>query len=540
MGLRVRLKASVDISGLPYQARVVAQALKRYGMILADNGSPWFISGAPTATGTTTRCTCSTGSAAATSRSSTRSSLPHPGPVTAAPEGVPTSRRHRLLVVRCAARHRLTAGETCELLGSSPSTGSCCPRHAGALLGICRGGRDGAAARAERRRATDRRAACSPASPRLPHHPARPGRGRQRAADAARSTSASYRHDVGAAWLWLAARNGAFGPAARGASASARCARATPARAGRAEPFGVRLGGVGRDGRRAPSLPRPAAGRPRRATARDRARAHLEGAAAPARGSWRATPPTPGSTRSCTWSRARGRASRSAGRRRQLGISRARPRPAVRRPTRRGSRSERAGRSGRAASRAPPTPASAPVGSPRSSGRRAVSPAAAAAPTAVLAAARVRGAAGLAPPAWACRRWSRSPARRLSAARSAPARARRHARPGDAARRRRRARRRRATARRSCSPTASCRPTALILGASGAGKSTTLLTILTDQIRRGRPVVAIDMKGSPAFAARACARRPRAAGRPFGCGRSTARATGTRSPTATPPSSRTS
>ena len=47
MGLRVRLKASVDISRLPYQARTVARALKRYGMILADNGSPWFISGAP-------------------------------------------------------------------------------------------------------------------------------------------------------------------------------------------------------------------------------------------------------------------------------------------------------------------------------------------------------------------------------------------------------------------------------------------------------------------------------------------------------------
>ncbi len=47
MGLRVRLKASVNISGLPHQARVVAEALKRYGMILADNGSPWYISGAP-------------------------------------------------------------------------------------------------------------------------------------------------------------------------------------------------------------------------------------------------------------------------------------------------------------------------------------------------------------------------------------------------------------------------------------------------------------------------------------------------------------
>ena len=47
MGLRVRLKAGVNISRLPRQARIVAQALKTYGMILADNGSPWFISGAP-------------------------------------------------------------------------------------------------------------------------------------------------------------------------------------------------------------------------------------------------------------------------------------------------------------------------------------------------------------------------------------------------------------------------------------------------------------------------------------------------------------
>jgi hypothetical protein len=47
MGLRVRLKASVDISGLPRQARIVAQAMKTYGMILADNGSNWYVSGAP-------------------------------------------------------------------------------------------------------------------------------------------------------------------------------------------------------------------------------------------------------------------------------------------------------------------------------------------------------------------------------------------------------------------------------------------------------------------------------------------------------------
>ena len=53
----------------------------------------------------------------------------------------------------------------------------------------------------------------------------------------------------------------------------------------------------------------------------------------------------------------------------------------------------------------------------------------------------------------------------------------------------------------------------LILGASGAGKSTTLLRMLTEQIARGRPVVAIDMKGSPAFA-EVLGEAARAAGRP--------------------------
>jgi hypothetical protein len=47
MGLRVRLKASFDTSGFPRQARIVLQALKRYGMILADNGSSWYVTGAP-------------------------------------------------------------------------------------------------------------------------------------------------------------------------------------------------------------------------------------------------------------------------------------------------------------------------------------------------------------------------------------------------------------------------------------------------------------------------------------------------------------
>jgi len=54
----------------------------------------------------------------------------------------------------------------------------------------------------------------------------------------------------------------------------------------------------------------------------------------------------------------------------------------------------------------------------------------------------------------------------------------------------------------------------LIVGASGAGKTTTLLRILTDQVRRGRPVVAIDMKGSPAFI-RELAAAAAAAGRPI-------------------------
>jgi hypothetical protein len=47
MGQRFRLKASVDISGYSPEMQVILGALKTYGMILADNGSPWFISGAP-------------------------------------------------------------------------------------------------------------------------------------------------------------------------------------------------------------------------------------------------------------------------------------------------------------------------------------------------------------------------------------------------------------------------------------------------------------------------------------------------------------
>ncbi len=47
MGMRVRLKKSFKISGYPRQARVILQAMKDYGLILADNGSNWYFSGAP-------------------------------------------------------------------------------------------------------------------------------------------------------------------------------------------------------------------------------------------------------------------------------------------------------------------------------------------------------------------------------------------------------------------------------------------------------------------------------------------------------------
>ncbi len=47
MGLRVRLKATFDITPFPPTVQVILRALKKYGMILADNGGNWFISGAP-------------------------------------------------------------------------------------------------------------------------------------------------------------------------------------------------------------------------------------------------------------------------------------------------------------------------------------------------------------------------------------------------------------------------------------------------------------------------------------------------------------
>ena len=47
MGARFRLKADYDISGFPPEMQIILQAMKTYGIILADNGSNWYVSGAP-------------------------------------------------------------------------------------------------------------------------------------------------------------------------------------------------------------------------------------------------------------------------------------------------------------------------------------------------------------------------------------------------------------------------------------------------------------------------------------------------------------
>jgi hypothetical protein len=47
MGLRLRLKAGYSLAGFHGQALVILRALKRYGLIVADNGSSWYVTGAP-------------------------------------------------------------------------------------------------------------------------------------------------------------------------------------------------------------------------------------------------------------------------------------------------------------------------------------------------------------------------------------------------------------------------------------------------------------------------------------------------------------
>lgn len=47
MGMRLRLKTGFDITGFSPHIQVILRALKKYGMFVADNGSDWYISGAP-------------------------------------------------------------------------------------------------------------------------------------------------------------------------------------------------------------------------------------------------------------------------------------------------------------------------------------------------------------------------------------------------------------------------------------------------------------------------------------------------------------
>jgi hypothetical protein len=47
MGVRFRLKADYDISGFSVTNQIILTALKKYGMMVAENGSAWYISGAP-------------------------------------------------------------------------------------------------------------------------------------------------------------------------------------------------------------------------------------------------------------------------------------------------------------------------------------------------------------------------------------------------------------------------------------------------------------------------------------------------------------
>src|SRR5690606_26425188 len=47
MGQRFRLRADFDVAGFSPDVQVILRAMQRYGLILADNGSPWYISGVP-------------------------------------------------------------------------------------------------------------------------------------------------------------------------------------------------------------------------------------------------------------------------------------------------------------------------------------------------------------------------------------------------------------------------------------------------------------------------------------------------------------
>ena len=47
MGMKLRLKANYNISGFSTNVQVILSAMKKYGLVMADNGSAMYISGAP-------------------------------------------------------------------------------------------------------------------------------------------------------------------------------------------------------------------------------------------------------------------------------------------------------------------------------------------------------------------------------------------------------------------------------------------------------------------------------------------------------------
>ena len=209
MGLRVRLKASVNISGLPYQARVVAQALKRYGLILADNGSPWYISGAPDPRWNDTALH-ELGPAHRARLPGRRHELAAPpralsrAPRSGSAQGVKPRR------VGADAGRRLSCCQLDErdrqlLAFASPSTGSSSPARSPAARASAGAAQCGCAPLRQAGLIRDARRAPA-GSARLTRSPRRAAGDRQPLPAPREVDLAGYRHDVGLAWLWLAAR----------------------------------------------------------------------------------------------------------------------------------------------------------------------------------------------------------------------------------------------------------------------------------------------------------------------------------------------
>ena len=330
MGLRVRLKASVNISRLPYQARVVAQALKTYGMILADNGSPWFISGAPSPHWND--------DALHQLDQLTRARLPGRGhELAAAPRPLISPRPRTRAAARALARGVKTApaaGSLCMWGDLSSITDT--DRAAAALRGRApvrhRRPARGPAGRERRggRRARLRRlgtggssAAPQGAAPRAdvaPDHRGGSAGGRQRPARAARLRP---RHPPPRRRAGLADAGGAGG-AVRAACSEVVSERRMRSHDGRTDDRRAPLRRPPRRGRagraRSPALSRPGPRHRRAGTGSPSSSSSRPRSGRAASGSWPATPRTGGSTPSSTWCERARWAGRSSARRARMGI----------------------------------------------------------------------------------------------------------------------------------------------------------------------------------------------------------------------------